>query len=79
MASSIEQIILDMEKFIDEESKPATFSSTKIVINRDDLYAFIEELKATTPKELRRYQQICLLYTSPSPRDRTRSRMPSSA
>ena len=24
-------------------------------------------------------QDICLLYTSPSPRDRTRSRMPSSA
>ena len=24
-------------------------------------------------------QQTCLLYTSPSPRDRTRSRMPSSA
>ena len=24
-------------------------------------------------------QQYCLLYTSPSPRDRTRSRMPSSA
>ena len=25
------------------------------------------------------YEIICLLYTSPSPRDRTRSRMPSSA
>ena len=25
------------------------------------------------------YAQACLLYTSPSPRDRTRSRMPSSA
>jgi integral membrane protein len=25
------------------------------------------------------YLYICLLYTSPSPRDRTRSRMPSSA
>ena len=25
------------------------------------------------------YKRICLLYTSPSPRDRTRSRMPSSA
>ena len=25
------------------------------------------------------WAQICLLYTSPSPRDRTRSRMPSSA
>ena len=28
---------------------------------------------------LNRYLGICLLYTSPSPRDRTRSRMPSSA
>ena len=27
----------------------------------------------------RTYLSICLLYTSPSPRDRTRSRMPSSA
>ena len=27
----------------------------------------------------RRVLAICLLYTSPSPRDRTRSRMPSSA
>ena len=25
------------------------------------------------------HENICLLYTSPSPRDRTRSRMPSSA
>ena len=25
------------------------------------------------------YHEVCLLYTSPSPRDRTRSRMPSSA
>ena len=25
------------------------------------------------------YHKVCLLYTSPSPRDRTRSRMPSSA
>jgi len=25
------------------------------------------------------YDKVCLLYTSPSPRDRTRSRMPSSA
>ena len=26
-----------------------------------------------------KYSMVCLLYTSPSPRDRTRSRMPSSA
>ena len=30
-------------------------------------------------RSLRRLEEICLLYTSPSPRDRTRSRMPSSA
>ena len=30
-------------------------------------------------KAQRRYDMGCLLYTSPSPRDRTRSRMPSSA
>ena len=36
--------------------------------------------EATPPKEIIAYAyQACLLYTSPSPRDRTRSRMPSSA
>ena len=30
-------------------------------------------------KEVIEHKNICLLYTSPSPRDRTRSRMPSSA
>ena len=30
-------------------------------------------------KRLKRKPNSCLLYTSPSPRDRTRSRMPSSA
>ena len=47
-----------------------------------------EAIKTTVPKakELRRVVEpmitlgrTCLLYTSPSPRDRTRSRMPSSA
>ena len=36
-------------------------------------------LKSKKIKELDRIFRICLLYTSPSPRDRTRSRMPSSA
>ena len=31
------------------------------------------------PKELREKVENCLLYTSPSPRDRQKSRMPSSA
>ena len=38
--------------------------------------AYIEGFKWAIDKG---YDRICLLYTSPSPRDRTRSRMPSSA
>ena len=35
--------------------------------------------KQKKPKQPKRKRGRCLLYTSPSPRDRTRSRMPSSA
>ena len=35
--------------------------------------------KSTLIRHLNRLIEPCLLYTSPSPRDRTRSRMPSSA
>ena len=37
-----------------------------------------DEMKSNTSSKAE-HQKICLLYTSPSPRDRTRSRMPSSA
>ena len=49
---------------------------------------FIEDLNSTNgtyingkavKKQLLSHNDTCLLYTSPSPRDRTRSRMPSSA
>ena len=39
---------------------------------RCDIYTDVDGVYTTDPR-------ICLLYTSPSPRDRTRSRMPSSA
>ena len=43
-----------------------------------DMYA--ECLEATSGlRQLPGRKPVCLLYTSPSPRDRTRSRMPSSA
>ena len=32
-----------------------------------------------TPEKIGGWKQLCLLYTSPSPRDRQKSRMPSSA
>ena len=40
----------------------------------EDWYEICDQLEASDRTDL-----ACLLYTSPSPRDRTRSRMPSSA
>ena len=46
-------------------------------------YEFKLSKRSTNLEELKKFEQenlnSCLLYTSPSPRDRTRSRMPSSA
>ena len=50
----------------------------------NDLVDACKELKISNPlfvtdKDLINLDMICLLYTSPSPRDPNRSRMPSSA
>ena len=49
--------------------------------NKINLVSVVGEDFPKTAIEMMRNSQInfCLLYTSPSPRDRTRSRMPSSA
>ena len=46
-------------------------------VERDGMIDWVEydDQRKKTPSEY----YVCLLYTSPSPRDRTRSRMPSSA
>eukprot|EP00656_Telonema_subtile_P006381 TRINITY_DN12942_c0_g1_i4.p1 TRINITY_DN12942_c0_g1~~TRINITY_DN12942_c0_g1_i4.p1 ORF type:complete len:148 (-),score=42.22 TRINITY_DN12942_c0_g1_i4:46-489(-) len=46
--------------------------------SKDALHAYNQAL-ALKPTYGRAWINTCLLYTSPSPRDRTRSRMPSSA
>ena len=43
------------------------------------LHSHLSDLKEITHDFLYENYRTCLLYTSPSPRDRTRSRMPSSA
>ena len=48
------------------------------VTNPEDYKEYVEKVKPIAEKFGGDYI-ICLLYTSPSPRDRTRSRMPSSA
>ena len=45
----------------------------------DDAYPDLDRRKANMIYEIASLIKDCLLYTSPSPRDRQKSRMPSSA
>ena len=48
-------------------------------MNFDRLIPVIRQLALEAGDRIMQVYNGCLLYTSPSPRDRTRSRMPSSA
>ena len=50
-----------------------------VVAGDDFLDSDFDELDYETSEDFENFNRGCLLYTSPSPRDRTRSRMPSSA
>ncbi|SKB70474.1 hypothetical protein SAMN06296386_10476 [Lachnospiraceae bacterium] len=57
MASRIEQIIEEIQDYIDE-CKYSTFSSTKILVNKEEIDELLHELKSRTPDEIKRYQKI---------------------
>ena len=46
---------------------------------KDSDFVFFLAFDVGGSRYLKKYQHTCLLYTSPSPRDRQKSRMPSSA
>ena len=62
-------------------------SVTSTLYQKDSAVQLAEQLQKVAPTHkdakyfvhLAQWDLVCLLYTSPSPRDRTRSRMPSSA
>ena len=58
MASAIEDIIDELEEYIDGCKPSSIFNDTKIVVNRDDIEGLLEELRLKTPEEIRRYQKI---------------------
>ncbi len=57
MSSRIEQLIDEIEEFIDN-CKPQPFSSTKIIVNKDEMDELLRELRMKTPDEIKRYQKI---------------------
>lgn len=57
MSSRIEQAINDIEEYI-SDCKYQPLSSTKIVVNKEEIEELIAELRARTPEEIRRYQKI---------------------
>jgi hypothetical protein len=53
----MEQIIDEIEEYI-ESCKPQLLSSTKIVVDKEELEELIAELRSKTPEEIKRYQKI---------------------
>ncbi len=57
MSSRIEQIIEEIEEYVDN-CKFQPLSSTKIVVNKEELEELLRELRMKTPDEIKRYQKI---------------------
>ena len=57
MASRIEQIIEEIEEYIDS-CKFQPLSTTKIIVNKDQIDELLRELRMKTPDEIKRYQKI---------------------
>lgn len=55
--SDIEMAIQNLEVYI-ENAKFATFSQNKIVVNKEDVLYYIDDLKKTIPEEVDRYRKI---------------------
>ena len=62
-----------------EVSEQAETPASEPRVRRSDAEDYASRFLKNTPSEARQCVYICLLYTSPSPRDYAASRMPSSA
>ena len=65
-----------------KQAKQTAYGRPRLLSHEEILDGAVElGLEGLTMKKLATHLNVgtCLLYTSPSPRDRTRSRMPSSA
>ena len=56
--SRIEQIIEEIEDYIDTCKGPLLGSADKIVVNRERMEELLRELRLKTPEEIKRYQKV---------------------
>mgnify|MGYP001034138017 FL=1 len=57
-SSRIEQIIEEMEDYIDTCKGPLLGSGDKIIVNRERMEELLRELRMKTPEEIKRYQKV---------------------
>ncbi len=57
MSSRIEQLIEEIEEYI-EGCKFQKFSSTNIIVDKEEIDELLRELRMKTPDEIKRYQKI---------------------
>ncbi|MBO5564116.1 MAG: hypothetical protein J5935_00680 [Lachnospiraceae bacterium] len=57
MNSRIEDIIAQIQEYIDG-CKYQAFSSSKIIVDREELYGLLDDLHASVPVEIERHRQI---------------------
>lgn len=56
-ASRIEELIEEIYEFI-EDCKTQRLSSSKVIVPKDELYDYLDELRLRTPDEIKRYQKM---------------------
>ena len=56
--SRIEQIIEEIEDYIDTCKGPLLSSGDKIIVNRERMEELLRELRMKTPEEIKRYQRV---------------------
>ena len=86
VVEAFEKILADQKCTMVQSDKGIEFLNTSFqsMLRRHGIHFYTSENEALKAAVVERFNRslkdkICLLYTSPSPRDRTRSRMPSSA
>ena len=81
MDEGLSQAVINV--FVSLYENDLIYKGTRMVNWDTKLKSAVSDLEVTSSNELGKLwtinYKVCLLYTSPSPRDRTRSRMPSSA